>query len=115
MPGKQKDEARGLVKDVAPLKLESSSQMVAQGVAQTGSALSDLLSLEGWAERKDRFAKGEQEVLNWKVREEAGKNSLGYMKRGAVLTSEKRMPEVSGGKDEVQAEYQTCRCKEQWS
>ena len=35
--------------------------------------------------------------MNWKVREEAGKNSLGYMKRGAVLTSE-RMPEVSGGK-----------------
>jgi len=49
----------------------------------------DQLAVSGGLGRKkrDRFAKGEQEVLNWKVREEAGKNSLGYMKRVAVMTS----------------------------
>ena len=52
MPGKQKDEARGLVKDVAPLKLESAHKWWLKRVAQTGSALTNLLSLEGWAERK---------------------------------------------------------------
>lgn len=52
MPGKQKDEARGLVKDVAPLKLESAHKRWLKGAAQRGSAPTSLLSLEGWAERK---------------------------------------------------------------
>ena len=52
MPGKQKDETRGLVKDGAPLKLESAHKRWLKGAAQTGSALTSFLSLEGWAERK---------------------------------------------------------------
>ena len=52
MPGKQKDETRGLVKDVAPLKLESAHKQWLKGVVHRGSVLTNLMSLEHWTERK---------------------------------------------------------------